>query len=177
MVASTERLSESLENYLETILLLAREHSVARARDISQRLGVSRSSVTGALQALGGLGLVNYEPYGLITLTPHGSALAAKVLWRHEALRRFLVSILGVDEAEADAAACRMEHGIPKSIVDRLLSLASFLETCPGAGTKWVRGGGHACRKTAPPAKTCEKCITECLEVAMNTMKKKGRGR
>lgn len=143
MRASTEKLSESLENYLETILVLARERPVARARDISQRLGVSSSSVTGALQALSGLGLVNYEPYGLITLTPRGSELAAKVLWRHEALRRFLVSILGVDEAEADEAACRMEHGMPKSIVDRFLSLASFLETCPSVRAKWVRWGGR----------------------------------
>jgi len=164
MDRSTGALSESLENYLETILLLIKENSVARAGDISKRLSVSRSSVTGALQALRERGLVNYKPYGLVTLTTLGSELATKVLWRHEALRNFLVNILGVAHTEADEAACRMEHGISKSIVDRLLHLASRLETCPRAGGKWVLGEDTPCGKTARSSEKCEPCITECLK-------------
>lgn len=173
MNTSTGALSESLENYLETILLLIRKSAVARARDIALALKVSRSSVTGALQALSERGLVNYERYGFVTLTQQGTEIASKVLWRHEALRAFFVNILAIDGAEANEAACRMEHGIPKSIVDRLLELASFLETCPRAGAKWVRGGGRPCGKAAPSAEKCGHCISECLEVVKN-MKKKG---
>ena len=61
-MTQTETLSESLEDYLETIFLLIRDKSVARSRDIAARLKVSRPSVTGALQALSSRALVNYGP-------------------------------------------------------------------------------------------------------------------
>ena len=61
----TETLSVSIENYLEAIFILIREHAVARSKDISKRLKVNRSSVTGMLQTCGS-GLANYERYGLL---------------------------------------------------------------------------------------------------------------
>ena len=78
-----QALSESMEDYLETIFLLIREQAVARSRDIAARLNVNKSSVTGALQALAERALVNYEPYGYVTLTPSGAAEAQRVLRRH----------------------------------------------------------------------------------------------
>src|ERR1035437_352688 len=152
MTANARALSESLENYLETILLLIQKSPVARAKDIAQRLKVNRSSVTGAVQALSERGFVNYEPYGFVTLTRQGTEIATKVLRRHEALRDFFVNVLAIDGAEADEAACRMEHGISKSIVDRLLDFAAFVETCPRAGAKWVRGFGYQCEEAAHSA-------------------------
>jgi len=49
---STKTLSASLEDYLEAIYHIVREKKAARAKDISKRLGVNRSSVTGALHSL-----------------------------------------------------------------------------------------------------------------------------
>ena len=106
---TTDALSASMENYLETIFILVRDYTVARSKDIADRLKVKRSSVTGALQTLKERGLVNYEPYGYVTLTETGTAVASKVLRRHEALRDFFVNVLSIDPAEADAAACRMD--------------------------------------------------------------------
>ena len=169
MTANAPALSASMENYLETIFLLVRDGPVARAKDISQRLGVSRSSVTGALQALSERGLVNYERYGFVTLTQQGTDIAAKVLRRHEALRDFFVKVLAIDADEADEAACRMEHGISKAIVDRLLDFASFMETCPRAGAKWVRGFGYQCEEAAHSTGKCERCIEQCLQEVKNT--------
>jgi DtxR family Mn-dependent transcriptional regulator len=172
MTAQAQALSASMENYLETIFLLVQEHPVARAKDISQRLKVNRSSVTGALQALSERGFVNYEPYGFVTLTEQGTEIATRVLRRHEALRDFLVGVLAIDPAEADEAACRMEHGISKSIVDRLLDFAAFVETCPRAGAKWVRGFGYQCAEAALSAEKCERCISQCLEEVRSTAKR-----
>lgn len=159
-------LSESLEDYLETIFLLIRERAVARSRDIAARLRVNKSSVTGALQALAERALVNYEPYGYITLTPAGAAAAQKVLRRHEALRDFLVQVLSIDAAEADANACRMEHAVSKAVVDRLVEFAEFVETCPRAGAKWIHGFGYRCQEAAaaPDKHLCVRCITQCLD-------------
>jgi DtxR family Mn-dependent transcriptional regulator len=159
-------LSASMENYLETIYVLIREYTVARSRDIAERLKVQRSSVTGALQALKERGLVNYEPYGYVTLTETGSAVASKVLRRHEALRDFFINVLSIEREEADEAACRMEHGISKNIVNRLLDFAEFVETCPRAGAKWVHGFGYHCSVHEPGA--CESCITLCLRDVKN---------
>lgn len=166
-MSTTElKLSESLEDYLETIFLLIREQAVARSRDIAARLNVNKSSVTGALQALAERALVNYEPYGYVTLTPAGAAAAQKVLHRHEVLRDFLVNVLSIAPAEADANACRMEHAISKTVVDRLVEFAEFVETCPRAGAKWVRGFGYRCQEAAaaPDKQECVRCVTQCLD-------------
>jgi DtxR family transcriptional regulator, Mn-dependent transcriptional regulator len=164
--AAMQTLSESLEDYLETIFLLIREQAVARSSDIAARLKVSRPSVTGALQALAEKALVNYEPYGYVTLTPSGVAAAQKVLRRHEVLKDFLVKVLSVEEAEADANACRMEHAVSKTVVDRLVEFADFVETCPRAGAKWVHGFGYHCKEAAidPDHEACTRCITRCLD-------------
>ena len=164
MTANAMPLTASLENYLEAILILIREHAVARSRDISARLKVTQASVTGALQALGERGLVNYQPYGFITLTASGEEAAQRVLRRHEALRDFFVKILAVDAAEADEAACRMEHGISKTIVDRLVEFARFVETCPRAGEKWVRGFAYYCEAAKHKPENCEGCINACMD-------------
>lgn len=154
-------LSDSLENYLEAILLLVREHAVARSKDIARRLKVSRSSVTGALQSLRDRGLANYEPYGYVTLTEQGESIARRVLRRHEALKDFFVRVLSIDGKEADEAACRMEHGISKEIVDRLLDFAGFIETCPRAGAEWVRRFAGECRDGPRSSGACEQCVAE----------------
>ena len=62
-------LTSNLEDYLEVIFLLEQEQKSARAKDIADRLGVQRASVTGALQSLSQKGLINYHPYSSVTLT------------------------------------------------------------------------------------------------------------
>ena len=163
MTTMTTTLSSSLEDYLEAICVLERERQSARPSEIAETLQVRRSSVTGALQALKARGLVNYRPYAHVTLTPSGRSVANRVLRRHEALRDFFVQVLGVDDKEADAAACRMEHGISKSIVDRLVDFAQFVAMCPRAGSRWVRGFADRGHEAPPNPATCESCIRQCL--------------
>ncbi len=65
-------LSENIEDYLETILALQTRNTVARSKDIAERLDIKRGSVTGMLKKLAARKLINYEPYGYVTLTPEG---------------------------------------------------------------------------------------------------------
>jgi DtxR family Mn-dependent transcriptional regulator len=148
-----------MEDYLETILMLMRDNGVARSKDIVKRLKVNRSSVAGAIQALSDRGLVNHELYGGVTLTADGKKIAAGVLRRHEALRDFMVEVLEIDPAEADEAACRMEHGISRKIVDRFAKFSEFMKTCPQVEINWVRGFGYRCRESGPVQAVCEKCV------------------
>jgi DtxR family Mn-dependent transcriptional regulator len=163
MMARDEALSASLEDYLEAVFHIVSEKQAARAKDISERLKVSGSSVTGALRSLGEKGLVNYAPYDVITLTSEGRKMAEDVVRRHEALRDFFVNVLAVKPADADEAACAMEHYIPKDIVERLIEFANFVEMCPRGGDQWIAGFGYHCEH-GERWDSCEECIELRLE-------------
>ncbi len=127
-------ISSSSEDYLEAIYLICREQGEARSKEIMQRLAVSGSSVTEALQVLARKGLVNYSPYEAITLTAKGEKIAKDVLHRHEALRNFFVEILGIDAKLADEGACKMEHVASREVVERLVKYTSYLQECKTKG-------------------------------------------
>lgn len=146
-VTETKALSASLEDYLEAIFQIMQVKPAARAKDIGKRMRVSRSSVTGALHALAERDLINYAPYDLITLTRKGKVAARDVVKRHEALRGFFVRVLAVEDAEADAAACKMEHAIPEGILERFAKFIDFLETQPCQGSDWAEAFDRYCQQ------------------------------
>jgi len=162
-MAGTKSLTASMEDYLETIVHVAAEKGAARAKDISKRMKVNSSSVTGALRALAERGLVNYAPYDIVTLTPQGTRVAKDVIRRHEVLRDFFVTVLAVDEAEGEEGACKMEHAVPRPILERLVQYIDFLEACPRAGTDWTRGFDQYCHQGGEPDDR-EKCLSSCLD-------------
>ena len=150
-------LSASQEDYLEAIYLIAQEKHAARAKDISQALNVRASSVTSALRTLSALGLVNYTPYDLVTLTPAGDGMARDIVARHQALNKFLITVLGVEPAEADRAACRLEHAVSKPILERFIKYAEYVERCPRGGITWESGFGYYCTNNCSDT-DCSRC-------------------
>ena len=162
MTASENRLSSSLEDYLEAIYHVVIEKQAARAKDIASRLKVNNSSVTGALRTLSDKGYVNYAPYDLITLTPKGTDLAKDIIRRHEALKNFFIKILRINENIAEEAACKMEHEIPKEILDKLIQFVDFLQICPRGGKELIEGFTRHC-ETSILKGDCQNCIDICL--------------
>jgi DtxR family Mn-dependent transcriptional regulator len=159
-------LSESLGDYLECIYHLARSEPAARVRDIAERMNVQMSSVTGALRSLAERRLINYEPYGLITLTPRGQKAARELVRRHDALTQFLMRVLSVDSAAASRNACHMEHAIEPQVLEKLVRFVQFIENCPGAGNCWEHGFKEVCGR-GEDAEECRRCIgAELAEVA-----------
>ena len=159
-MGSTPDLTASQEDYLEAIYHISAKKMAARAKDIAERLGVRGSSVTGALRSLGALGLINYAPYDLITLTGEGKVVAEESVRRHSALERFLVNVLGIDEKEADEAACKMEHAVPKPIIERLVKYSEYVEKCPKGGVSWESGFGYYCKQGCT-TEDCQRCSVE----------------
>lgn len=92
---SKNKLTASQEDYLEAIFHISAKKMAARAKDISKYLDVRASSVTGALRTLGKMGLVNYAPYDLITLTEEGHVVAEDIVGRHRALENFFSKCAG----------------------------------------------------------------------------------
>ncbi|GBC61026.1 DtxR family transcriptional regulator [Desulfonema ishimotonii] len=158
-----EELSASMEDYLQAIYHIQAEKQAARAKDIAMRLKVNNSSVTGALRALSKKGYINYAPYDVITLTEKGDIHAKDVVRRHEALRKFFTKVLYVDDAEAETTACKMEHEISRTVLDRMIRFVNFIQVCPRGGEEWIRGfWTHS--KQAEPYERCDNCIAECQE-------------
>lgn len=156
-------LSESLEDYLEIILDLEQAQKVARAKDIAEKMGVQRGSVTSALKNLKEKKLINYEPYSFITLTPKGKKRAQEITHRHAVLKDFLLKILQIDETTAESTACRMEHAIDNQSLERLLSFFDFIYHCPRTGKDWIQAFLDYCSSEKLDREKCEQCIDECF--------------
>ena len=111
--------TESLEMYLENILVL--ENTIARVRsiDIAHRTGYSKPSVSRAVKLLSNDGCIEVDVDGYITLTEKGKDIASKILDRHKIISDFFIS-LGVDEATASEDACRIEHVISDESFEKL---------------------------------------------------------
>lgn len=152
MAANQTQVSASLEDYLEAIFHTVDTKGAARAKDIVQRMGVNNSSVTQALRLLSEKELVNYTPYDVITLTDSGEQIALDVVRRHEVMRRFLSQVLGLGEKDADEGACRMEHAISGSVLERLVQFVDYFETCPLNEVRWDEETGFTCAPADAPA-------------------------
>jgi len=163
MAKSGKRLSASLEDYLETIYHIVEEKQVARAKEISARLKVSRSSVTEAFRSLSQKGLINYAPYEVITLTPAGTKAARDVIQRHRALKNFFLRVLAVEEELAEEGACRIEHTAPREIIDRLSQLMNYIDECPQGGADWLANFSRYCKTGQAPVK-CRECAAPAPE-------------
>jgi DtxR family Mn-dependent transcriptional regulator len=58
---------------------------------LAARLGLAASSVTEMVKKLSAQGLVTHIPYGAVTLTPSGTALALRMVRRHRLIETWLV--------------------------------------------------------------------------------------
>ena len=124
-----EELTPSMEDYLETILLLEQKNRVARVKDIAEKLSVQMPSVTGALKTLKGKELVEYEKNSFINLTSKGLKLAKAILQRHHILVDFFSEGLGLEGDSAEEQACRVEHAISQETAVRFRNLTRWIET------------------------------------------------
>lgn len=107
-----EKLTFTMENYLEAIYELSGGSSGARVSDIAERLGVTKASVNSAMSTLAEKGLVVNEKYKEVFLTPTGLERAKLTSDKHHIIRKFLTDVLKVNADIADKDACSIEHVI-----------------------------------------------------------------
>lgn len=104
-----ERILESGEDYLETILVLHNRNGEVRSIDIAAELDYSKPSVSVAMKNLRERECITVDKNGFITLTEKGRAIAERVYERHVLFTNWLTS-MGVPEEIAAEDACRIEH-------------------------------------------------------------------
>ncbi|MDG5855389.1 metal-dependent transcriptional regulator [Clostridium beijerinckii] len=104
-------INESVENYLETILILSQKSHAVRSIDVATELNFKKSSVSVAMKNLREKEYISIADDGNIVLTDAGKEIANMVYEKHTFLSNWLKSI-GVDEKIAVEDACRIEHVI-----------------------------------------------------------------
>ena len=139
-MAKTEKLSSSLEDYLEAIYLISAEKGAARPKDVAAHLDVANSSTTAALHLLKKRSLINHKPYDIITLTDTGKKIAIKIAEKHKILTHFFTKVLAIDKKTSDKCACKIEHSIPDKVLERFIEFINFTEKNPN--TEWIEGVG-----------------------------------
>lgn len=132
-------LTPTMEDYLEAIFNLGKEKKVVRVKDIAKRLGVKMPTVTSMLKTLSKRELIDYEKYEYLELTKKGLAVGKKIHRMHQVLRSFLIDILNIDFKKADEEACKMEHTISASTLDRFIEFMEFIQFCPRVGLDWLK--------------------------------------
>ena len=104
-----DRIFESKEDYLETILILHNRNGEVRSVDIAAEMDFSKPSVSVAMKNLREEGCISVDKNGYITLTKSGLENAERVYERHLLFTSWLTS-MGVPEDTAAEDACRIEH-------------------------------------------------------------------
>jgi len=125
---SPTSLSENWEDYLERIHELIETKGYARVADIAQQLNIASASVTSMIQKMAKAGLLNYERYRGMTLTPTGEAAALGIRHRHRVLTSFL-SHLGVPADVVARDVDGLEHHLSSVSVEKIETLLQKLRS------------------------------------------------
>jgi len=123
------KVSRRNEDLLEVIFEFVQEKGYAKSRDIATTLHITPATVTDGFKRLSDAGLVNYEPYGGVTLTDSGFRIARRTKDSHQTIQR-LLELAGVETDIADREACIMEHGLSPDSCNKLNCVATFIEEC-----------------------------------------------
>lgn len=115
-----DKLTPSIEDYLEAIYVLDQADKGVRSVDVADKLRVAKPSVNRALKSLVEGGLIEQQRYSVIYLTEQGKEQARKILHRHTVIKSFLMDVLGLEDDRADDEACKIEHVVCEDTVDRL---------------------------------------------------------
>lgn len=102
---------ESGEDYLEAVLMIEREKGMVRSIDIVNQLGYSKPSISVAVKNLCVNGYLVMDEDKHLRLTEAGRMVAERIYDRHRTLEAVLTA-LGVDRAQAEKDACKIEHDL-----------------------------------------------------------------
>ncbi len=111
MAYQQKKSDESIEDYLEAILMLSKNLEHVRSIDIVHKLGYSKPSISIAMKNLKQQSLIEVSTEGYISLTDTGLKWAEVVYERHMLISNWLIS-LGVDAKIATEDACKIEHDL-----------------------------------------------------------------
>ena len=127
--------SSTVENYRKAIYkgtaALEAPQTLLPMGQLASALSVAPGTATTMVKTLAESGLVHYEPYAGVALTPAGERLAALVLRRHRLIELFLVRVMGYSWDEVHDEAEHLEHVVSDRLVDRMDQMLGRPEVDP----------------------------------------------
>jgi DtxR family Mn-dependent transcriptional regulator len=150
--------SSTVENYLKAIYLgvgqLPAGQALLPMGQLATALGVAPGTATTMVKALAESGLVAYEPYVGVRLSPAGEKLAAMVLRRHRLIELFLVKVMGLRWDEVHDEAELLEHVVSDRLIDRIDEMLGRPEADPH-GDPIPSADGQVARQDLATLLTC----------------------
>jgi DtxR family Mn-dependent transcriptional regulator len=123
---------QTVEEYLETINTLEEmEGTPVKTSSLARFMQVSSASVSEMLHRLSEKGMVNYTPYGGVSLTEEGWQYVTKLTRRHRLWEVFLNRYLGIGWQEVYEDACNLEHNTSDTVAEKLAQFLGRPKTCP----------------------------------------------
>ena len=130
-----KELTKSLEKYLVAIYDIVQKNGAARVRDVSEKVKTNAASTSEAVKTLAKKKYINYQPYGLITLTSKGEKAIKEKLQRHATIEKFLANVLRLNKNYAD----EIEFSMPDEVLNRFVDYLTFMQKCSCKEPKWVK--------------------------------------
>lgn len=134
-MADEPGLTSGMEDYLEMVYRMTEGEGTVRLFDLAASLNVQPPSATRMVQRLAHAGLLDYEKYGTIQLTPEGKRRGLSLLNRHHLIEEFLRA-LGVRENVLKDTEL-IEHNISDELLGRISSFVSFARKNPAWLRQW----------------------------------------
>ena len=114
---SPEPISQAIEDYAKAIYAIAAERDgLVLNGEVAQRLDVTPATATSMLKKMAGLGLVDYQPYKGVSLTPAGEKVALEVIRHHRLIEAYLAEALGMSRDQVHEEAEVLEHYISEEL-------------------------------------------------------------
>ena len=118
-------LTSSMEDYLEMIIRLKEKQPFVRINELANNLNVRPSSASKMVTKLSQEGFLEYQKYGIITLTELGKQWGEYFIYRHQVLNNFLC-LLNNSHNELEQVE-KIEHFLNKKTIDNLALLTKEL--------------------------------------------------
>ena len=131
-------LSSGLEDYIEAIYIADINKTQLKGAELARNLNISRASVSEALRRLMSLELIHYESYGEIKLTEKGKKEAIRVFHKHNIIKEFFEKILLISPNEAEEIGCKIEHILPKHVIEKMRQYTLFSDRHPDIHSNFI---------------------------------------
>lgn len=121
-----KEITYAMEDYLEMIYRLCVVNEFTRISELSRYLNVKPSSATKMVKNLKECGLVEFEKYGHISLTPCGRDKGEYYIYRHNVLNKLFMAI-NKSKSELETVE-KIEHFINE---ETIRNIELFLDKIP----------------------------------------------
>jgi Mn-dependent DtxR family transcriptional regulator len=152
-------ITHSGAHHLLAIHNLVKEQGYARVTDIAKRLGITTGSVSTNLKVLKQRALIETDENRMLKPSKEGGLLAEAIIARRDIFRKFLNTVLNVEEKQAEIDACKVEHLLSHETSIKLLSFMKSHLDDKKLTLTINNDSEHECSKDSD----CSICGNDCL--------------